>query len=976
MTARRVRGAPGTSAPGPLVTFTFDGHEIEGVDGEPLAVSLLAAGRPILSRSFRFHRPRGLMCSTGQCGWCECEVDGVPSVRSCRVPVRAGLTARGEHALPSVEHDLLSFVGLFSRWIPPTFYHHRFLRPRRLRKRYLDVLRWFGGRGRLHVPAGDAAGGGRPGLMARQTRSIETDVLVVGGGRAGLLAGAAAAEAGARVVLVEAERAIGADWRTERGSDDAAGSLEDLDLRARAAGVDIRVGTAAVGWYDGVVMAIGPEAHLEIAARTVVAATGSYDRVPLVPGADRPGVIAARTVIGLVARHGVLPGDRALLVGSGPELGTAAELLSGAGVTELHGPVPTGSLVAIHGSSGVAGADLRIDGRRQHIAADVVVFGDRSPNLDLVLAAGASVERHREALVPVVDGNGRTSVPTLFVVGSAAGRPVSDGRGAEAARGAGRTAGRDRDRPSRSPRAGEAPRPGRPRAGRRWSGRSGRRDRPGSAGLLLRGRSSLGDPRRAGGRIRRPRADQAAHRRIDRSVPGQAVPPVVRVFGRRRRRGPSTRHPDGKTAPAARSTRRPRRDAVGHRGPRPVSPTRTGHRSLLDRGEPPASAEVVIVGAGIAGLAFARELAARGVTDVVVLDRGYPGGGATGRNVARIRAMQLTEELTHVALACQAKYDRMGEELGFNVLFYRVGYAWVLYTPDEVERMRSIVEMHHRIGVDSRFLSPDETLRRLPILGGGEPVAGAVLHDDAIVHHDAVVWAHLEHLARSPVRVMPGTTVRAIVRRAGRVEAVDTDHGRIATRSVLNATDGWSTELNAMAGVDAPNRPLRREVLVTAPLRRTIEAAVTFYRPTEGWFNQTLRGEIVMGVVDPDEPAGVNQASSWDFLRRTAALMTRKAPALADVAVIRQWAGMYDVSPDHQPLVGPTRQLDGWWQANGWSGRGMLLAPYLGELLAERFVTGVTEPRLAMFDPDRFAAGAGAGEDDADYYARYAGRTS
>ena len=111
--------------------------------------------------------------------------------------------------------------------------------------------------------------------------------------------------------------------------------------------------------------------------------------------------------------------------------------------------------------------------------------------------------------------------------------------------------------------------------------------------------------------------------------------------------------------------------------------------------------------------------------------------------------MQLTEELTHVALACQAKYDRMGEELGFNVLFYRLGYAWVLYEADEVERMRSIVEMHHRIGVGSRFLSPDETLRHLPILRGGEPVAGAVLNDDAIVHHDAVVWAHLEHLART-----------------------------------------------------------------------------------------------------------------------------------------------------------------------------------------------------------------------------------
>jgi sarcosine oxidase subunit beta len=398
--------------------------------------------------------------------------------------------------------------------------------------------------------------------------------------------------------------------------------------------------------------------------------------------------------------------------------------------------------------------------------------------------------------------------------------------------------------------------------------------------------------------------------------------------------------------------------------------------ALLDHGPQPASAEVVIVGAGIGGLAFARELAARGVRDIVVLERGYPGGGATGRNVARIRAMQLTEELTHVALACQAKYDRMGKELGFNVLFYRLGYAWVLYEADEVEQMRPIVEMHHRIGVGSRLLSPDDTLRRLPILRGGDPVAGAVLNDDAIVHHDAVVWAHLEHLAGTTVRILPGTTVRGIVRGDAGVEAVDTDRGRIATRAILNGAGGWSTELNALAGVTAPNRPLRREVLVTAPLRRTIEAAVTFYRPNEGWFNQTLRGEIVMGVVDPDEASGVDQRSSWDFLRRTATLMTRKAPALADVSVIRQWGGMYDISPDHQPLVGPTRQLDGWWQANGWSGRGMLLGPYLAELLAERFVTGVTPDRLAVFDPDRFAADASPEHAAGDYYARYRDQTA
>ena len=175
MPARRLPRGDGATARR-VVRFTFDGHGYEGVEGEPLAASLLAADRLTLSRSFRFHRPRGLMCSTGQCGWCECEVDGVPSVRSCRVRVHDGLVARGEHAWPSVERDLLSLVGLASRWIPPTFYHHRFLRPRRLRKRYLDVLRWFGGRGRLGVrPGRRTAPAGRAGASTRTSSSSAAD---------------------------------------------------------------------------------------------------------------------------------------------------------------------------------------------------------------------------------------------------------------------------------------------------------------------------------------------------------------------------------------------------------------------------------------------------------------------------------------------------------------------------------------------------------------------------------------------------------------------------------------------------------------------------------------------------------------------------------------------------------------------------------------------------------------------------------
>ena len=341
MAARRLpfRADPAPNPPRRRVRVTFDGKAFEAFDGEPLAVALLAADRPILSRSFRFHRPRGLMCSTGQCGWCECEVDGRPSVRSCQVPVRDGLVARGEHAWPSVGRDLFGWLDVGSRWVPPTFYHHRFLRPRALRKRYLDVIRGFGGRGRL--------GNGRAGEgRTRVARELDIDVLVVGGGRAGVAAAEEAAGRGERVAIVEA----------------VAG-------RARPAHPEIRVldGAAAVGWYDGVVTAIDDETLWSIRAGSVIAATGSYERVPSVRGADRPGVMGARLALALIGEHRVLPGERPILIGETRDLAQIGPAFANAGVRAV-GPVPTAALLRVLGRRRVSGAIVEVDGRRRRVA--------------------------------------------------------------------------------------------------------------------------------------------------------------------------------------------------------------------------------------------------------------------------------------------------------------------------------------------------------------------------------------------------------------------------------------------------------------------------------------------------------------------------------------------------------------------------------------------------------------------------------
>ncbi len=387
-------------------------------------------------------------------------------------------------------------------------------------------------------------------------------------------------------------------------------------------------------------------------------------------------------------------------------------------------------------------------------------------------------------------------------------------------------------------------------------------------------------------------------------------------------------------------------------------------------------ASFAIVGGGITGLALAWELSRRGAGNVAIVERAYTGAGGSGRNVGRIRAMQLTKELSTFAVEAQRKHERLRDELGMNTLFWRSGYAWILYEDEEVERMSSLLPMLRELRIPGRLCGPTDTLRRLPILRGGERPVGAMLGRDAIVHHDAVVFAYRRACLAAGIRILEGRQVVGLLREDRAVGGVALRDGELRAPVVVNAAGGWAREVSRMAGVAVPNTPVRREVLVTEPSKPFMGPAVTFYRPTEGWFNQTLRGELVAGVVDPEEPLAMNQASTFRFLGRTASVLLRKAPRLGHLRVIRQWAGVYDMTPDRKPLVGPVRALQGFVQANGYSGRGFALAPMVAELLAGWLVTGERPSMLEPFDPDRFAGREQEPVVAGDYYTGYTPRSA
>lgn len=379
----------------------------------------------------------------------------------------------------------------------------------------------------------------------------------------------------------------------------------------------------------------------------------------------------------------------------------------------------------------------------------------------------------------------------------------------------------------------------------------------------------------------------------------------------------------------------------------------------------------VIVGGGIFGLSLAFELARLGRRDIHVLEQRHVGYGATSRNIGRVRTSQFNEPLARFAKNAFAKHARLADELGANTLFWRPGYALVFYDEDEMAHMDGICAMLRSLGQPPELLRGGAVVDRLPVLAGGEPPVGCLIRPDASVHHDALIYAYRRRLEALGVQVHEQCEVKAVLREGDRVAGVRYCGGTLRSQTVVNACGGWSNRLSALAGVAVPNVALRREVLVSdawAPLMKTM---VTFYRPVEGWFHQTLRGEVVIGVVHPDEPQGMNMAASDAHIGRAARHVLAKAPKLGSLRIVRQWAGVYDMTPDRLPMVGPSPALKGFVQANGDNGRGIALIPYLAELLAQWMQTGERPEALASFDPARYAGRESTPVVTGDYYAAY-----
>ncbi|MBW3604735.1 MAG: sarcosine oxidase subunit beta family protein [Actinobacteria bacterium] len=377
------------------------------------------------------------------------------------------------------------------------------------------------------------------------------------------------------------------------------------------------------------------------------------------------------------------------------------------------------------------------------------------------------------------------------------------------------------------------------------------------------------------------------------------------------------------------------------------------------------TADVVIIGAGVHGLATAYYLAANhGITDVVVLDKGYMGGGGSGRNTAIIRSNYLTPEGVAFYDRSVKLYEGLAAELNFNVMFSQRGHMTLAHSDSSLRTMRWRAEVNKLQGVDSEVLDPAEVKRIAPPLDvSGDrryPIVGALYHPPGgIIRHDAVVWGYARAADALGVRIHQQTEVTGIDVANGRVTGVTTTRGAISAPIVVNCTAGWSTLVSDMAGVRLPVSTYPLQAAVTEPVKPFLPTVIVS-GTLHVYVSQTDRGELVFGAsVDPF--TSYSTRGSLDFVEGLAGHVLQLMPQLSQLRVLRQWAGLCDMTPDFSPIMGVT-PVEGFLVDVGWGTYGFKAGPVAGETMAQLIATGKTPELIAGFDLARFADGRLVGE--------------
>ena len=368
--------------------------------------------------------------------------------------------------------------------------------------------------------------------------------------------------------------------------------------------------------------------------------------------------------------------------------------------------------------------------------------------------------------------------------------------------------------------------------------------------------------------------------------------------------------------------------------------------------------DVVIIGAGGHGLASAYYLARdHGITDIAVLEKGYMGGGNTGRNTTIIRSNYLTPEGVAFYDESVRLWQDLSQDFDLNLFFSTRGHFTLAHTDSAVRTMRWRAEVNKHLGVDSELVGPEAVQAACPEMditcGGHAPVMGALFHKPgAIARHDAVAWGYGRGADQRGVEIHQQTEVLGIDVQSGRIAGVRTSRGNIATKKLLCAVAGSTPRLLDMVGLRSPITIHPLQAMVTEPMKPWLDPIIVS-GSLHVYVSQSARGELVMGAsLDPYELHATR--STLDFAEGLANHMLDMFPFLSTAKANRQWAGMADMTPDFAPIMGKT-PVEGFYLDAGWGTWGFKATPVCGKTMSHTVAKDENHPLIHGFTLDRFA---------------------